>query len=130
MAPRAAIVGIEATALTQAERAAFAATPPAGVILFARNIANPAALAALTADLRALLPEPALVMIDQEGGRVARLRPPHWCAHPPAATIGALHAAAPAAGLDHRRADRRRMPRRRDRRGQRPGARSAHSRRP
>jgi beta-N-acetylhexosaminidase len=99
MAPRAAIVGIEATALSLGERAAFAATPPAGVILFARNIANPAALAALTADLRALLPRPALVMIDQEGGRVARLRPPHWCAHPPAATIGALHAAAPAAGL-------------------------------
>jgi beta-N-acetylhexosaminidase len=62
------------------------------VILFARNIADPAGLRALTAALRAVLPEGAVLMVDQEGGRVARLRPPHWRAHPPAAAHGALFA--------------------------------------
>jgi len=65
--------------------------PPAGVILFGRNIIDPPQLASLTAALSAVLPKEAVLMVDQEGGRVARLRPPHWAAHPPAAAIGALH---------------------------------------
>jgi beta-N-acetylhexosaminidase len=73
--------------------------PPAGVILFGRNIADPPQLGRLIAGLRAVLPPDAVIMIDQEGGRVARLRPPHWAAHPPAAAIGALHERHPASGL-------------------------------
>lgn len=96
---KAAIVGIAGTALTPEERALFAAQPPAGVILFARNIEAPAQLGALTAALRAALPASAVLLVDQEGGRVARLRPPHWRAHPPAAAIGALFARDAQAGL-------------------------------
>src|SRR5580692_6439220 len=89
---KAAVVGIAGPALDSAEAALFRAHPPAGVILFARNVVDPAQLVALTASLRAVLPAEAVLMVDQEGGRVARLRPPHWRAHPPAAAIGALFA--------------------------------------
>ena len=98
-APRAAIVGIAGPTLLPEEAALFAACPPCGVILFSRNIQDPAQLAALVASLRLVLPEHADLMVDQEGGRVARLRPPHWHAHPPAAAIGALFDSNPAAGL-------------------------------
>jgi beta-N-acetylhexosaminidase len=93
--PHAAIVGIAGPTLLAEEAALFRAFPPAGVILFARNVQDPVQLTAL---IRAL-PTGAEVMVDQEGGRVARLRPPHWRAHPPAATIGRLFEANPAAGL-------------------------------
>jgi beta-N-acetylhexosaminidase len=73
--------------------ALFRAEPPCGVILFARNIAAPAQLAGLMAGLRKILPADAVFMVDQEGGRVARLRPPHWRAHPPAAALRNLRAA-------------------------------------
>jgi beta-N-acetylhexosaminidase len=75
---KAAIVGIAGQALSAAEAALFRSAPPCGVILFARNIAEPVGLAALTAELRRVLPRGAVLMVDQEGGRVARLRPPHW----------------------------------------------------
>jgi beta-N-acetylhexosaminidase len=71
----------------------FRANPPCGVILFARNVQAPSQLAALIADLRRVLPAGALLMVDQEGGRVARLRPPHWRAHPPAARLGGVREA-------------------------------------
>lgn len=71
----------------------FRANPPCGVILFARNIQAPPQLAALIAHLRRVLPVGTLLMVDQEGGRVARLRPPHWRAHPPAARLGGVRAA-------------------------------------
>ncbi len=96
---KAAIVGISGLVLTQDEAALFAAHPPAGAILFRRNVDTPAQLRALTAALRAVLPPDAPILIDQEGGRVARLRPPHWRAHPPAGAIGALYANDPPAGL-------------------------------
>src|ERR1700760_3276314 len=83
--PHAAIVGIAGAVLLAHEAALFRAFPPAGVILFARNIQDPAQLAELVASLRLVLPEHADLMVDQEGGRVARLRPPHWRAPPPAA---------------------------------------------
>jgi beta-N-acetylhexosaminidase len=95
----AAIVGIAGTVLTDDEAALFREHPPAGVILFARNIAEPAALRRLVVALRRTLPADAVLMVDQEGGRVARLTPPHWRAHPPAAAHGALFAANPSAGL-------------------------------
>ncbi len=87
---RAAIVGIAGPALTPGEAALFRAHPPAGIILFRRNIQDQAQLRLLTAALRAVLPRDAVLMLDQEGGRVARLRPPHWAAHPPCGAIGAL----------------------------------------
>ena len=86
----AAIIGIAGPELTPAEAALFRAHPPAGIILFRRNIQDPAQLRVLIATLRATLPPEAVLMLDQEGGRVARLRPPHWPAHPACGTIGAL----------------------------------------
>ena len=68
----------------------FRAFPPAGVILFGRNIVDPQQMSCLMAELRFVLPSTATFMVDQEGGRVARLRPPPWRAHPPARVLGAL----------------------------------------
>lgn len=96
---RAAVVGVAGPVLLDEEAALFRAAPPAGAILFARNVVDPVQLRALTDALRRVLPEGAVILVDQEGGRVARLRPPHWRAHPPAALIGALHGEDPAAGL-------------------------------
>ncbi|HVZ06547.1 beta-N-acetylhexosaminidase [Rhodopila sp.] len=87
---KAAIVGIAGLALEPEEAALFRAQPPAGVILFRRNVHDPGQLRRLTAALRDVLPPHAEIMVDQEGGRVARLRPPHWQAHPAAGVIGAL----------------------------------------
>jgi beta-N-acetylhexosaminidase len=95
----AAIVGLAGPALTAPEAALFRAHPPAGVVLFRRNVVDPPQLRALTAALRGVLAEGAPILVDQEGGRVARLRPPHWRAHPAAGTIGLLHERDPAAGL-------------------------------
>ncbi len=86
----AAIVGISGLVLTPDEADLLRACPPAGVILFARNVADPVQLRALNAALRRVLPPCAVLMVDQEGGRVARLRPPHWRAHPSAGRIGGL----------------------------------------
>jgi beta-N-acetylhexosaminidase len=80
--PRAAIFGLSGPRLTADERAFFAAADPWGFIVFARNIETPAQLLALTADLRAAVGRDAPVLIDQEGGRVQRMRPPHWRAWP------------------------------------------------
>lgn len=97
---KALILGLSGPALLPEERVLFArAGTPAGFILFARNITTAAALRALTAELRALATPPPFILIDQEGGRVARLRPPLAAAHPPAAAIGALFARDPGAGL-------------------------------
>ncbi len=95
---KAAVVGIAGPVLCAEEAAFFAALPPAGVILFARNIVDPAQLAALAEAIRTACPG-AELLVDQEGGRVARLRPPHWRAHPPAAAHGALHGRDAQAGL-------------------------------
>ncbi len=93
----AAIVGIEGLTLSSDESNLLRERPPAGVILFGRNVRDPAQLRDLSAQLRRVLPEGAVLAVDQEGGRVARLRPPAWRAHPPAGAIGALHARDPAA---------------------------------
>ena len=96
---KAAIVGIAGPDLQPQEAALFATLPPAGVILFGRNVQDPAQLARLTAALRQALPPGADIMVDQEGGRVARLRPPHWMAHPAAGVVGARPDAPRAAWL-------------------------------
>jgi beta-N-acetylhexosaminidase len=90
---KAAIVGIAGPELLATEAALLHAHPPAGVILFARNVQDRPQLATLIAALRRVLPRDAVFMVDQEGGRVARLRPPHWRAHPPAASLGTVRRA-------------------------------------
>lgn len=87
---RAAVVGVSGTALTASEAEAWRETPPVGAILFSRNIDDPAQLRALIADIRTELGEGAPVLVDQEGGRVARLRAPHWPEFPAAAAFGGL----------------------------------------
>jgi beta-N-acetylhexosaminidase len=81
------ILGISGTALNEAERDMLARYQPRGIILFGRNIENPDQLAALTASLRQRLAPGAVLMVDQEGGRVARLRAPFWPALPAAGTL-------------------------------------------
>jgi beta-N-acetylhexosaminidase len=93
-----AIIGLSGPTLTSAEEDLLCTMPPVGIILFARNIATPAQLRSLTARIRALLGEGAVLMVDQEGGRVARLRPPYWHGHPPAAALGALYQRDPVSG--------------------------------
>ncbi|RKK04248.1 beta-N-acetylhexosaminidase [Pseudoroseomonas wenyumeiae] len=84
MAPaRAVIIGLSGPALLAEEAALLRRFRPAGAILFARNVQTPAQLLALTDAIREELGEAAPILVDQEGGRVARLRPPHWPAFPP-----------------------------------------------
>jgi beta-N-acetylhexosaminidase len=80
--PRAAIFGLSGPRLTADERAFFAEADPWGFIVFARNVETPAQLLALTGALRDAVGREAPVLIDQEGGRVQRMRPPHWRAWP------------------------------------------------
>lgn len=88
-----AIIGIAGPALTPDERQLLRDHAPRGVILFSRNIQLPSQLYDLNAEIKSLLPQNAILMVDQEGGRVARLRPPHWPVLPPA---GRLNSAAEA----------------------------------
>jgi beta-N-acetylhexosaminidase len=90
-----AIYGCAGTSLTPAERAFYADALPWGFILFGRNIVDREQVRALVSELRATIGDAAApVLIDQEGGRVARLKPPHWKARPPAAVHGDAPAAA------------------------------------
>ena len=98
-APRAAILGCAGVALDAGERRFLADADPAGFILFKRNCESPAQTRALVAALREAVARPdAPVLIDQEGGRVVRLGPPHWPAPPAAALLGALAGIDEAAG--------------------------------
>lgn len=84
--------------LSGAERRFFAKARPCGLILFARNCETPEQLRALVASFKdAVESDEALVLIDQEGGRVQRLRPPHWRNMPPASCYGALYETDPEA---------------------------------
>jgi len=81
----AAIYGCSGHRLTEAERAFFAEVRPWGFILFRRNIDSPDQVRALTAELRdSIRDADAPILIDQEGGRVQRMGPPHWPKYPPA----------------------------------------------
>jgi len=94
-----AIIGISGPVLLAEEIALFRASPPLGVILFARNVVDPDQLKALTARLREVLPGDSMIMVDQEGGRVARLKEPAFLEHPPCALIGRLAARDRTAGI-------------------------------
>lgn len=88
---KAAVVGIAGTVLEPHERHLLSANPPAGFILFKRNCQSRAQLLALTNELRALFPDRWVpILVDQEGGRVQRLGPPHWPQFWPARTLGRL----------------------------------------
>jgi beta-N-acetylhexosaminidase len=100
MPSRAFITGVSATELTAAERDFIRAERPWGFILFKRNVDSPAQVAGLVGQLREALGEAgAPVLIDQEGGRVQRLGPPHWPVYPPGAVFGSLYDREPALGL-------------------------------
>lgn len=86
------IVGVAGTELSRDEAQFLKDARPAGFILFARNLRDHAQIRALIADVRAAVGgDDLLVLIDQEGGRVQRLRPPLGRALPPAAAYGALY---------------------------------------
>ena len=96
-----AIYGCAATSLSAAEKDFFRVTRPWGFIIFARNISDSVQVKALVQQLRETVgDEKAPVLIDQEGGRVARLKPPQWPARPPAARFGALYETNPDAARE------------------------------
>jgi beta-N-acetylhexosaminidase len=100
MSMRAFITGVSGAELTADEREFISAERPWGFILFKRNIETPAQVTALVAELRDVVgATDAPVLIDQEGGRVQRLGPPHWAAYPPGAVFGALYDIDSALGL-------------------------------
>lgn len=86
---RAFITGLSGTALNTAERHFVQEANPWGLILFKRNVTTPDALRRLIGEFRAVVGRQAPVLIDQEGGRVQRLGPPHWQPYPPGAAYGA-----------------------------------------
>jgi beta-N-acetylhexosaminidase len=90
-APLAVILGCSGERVTASERDFFAAADPVGFILFRRNCSSPDQVRDLVESLRGCVGrEEAPVLIDQEGGRVARLRPPHWRRYPSAARLASL----------------------------------------
>jgi beta-N-acetylhexosaminidase len=100
MNTRAFITGVSGLKLRAEERTFLRAERPWGFILFKRNIETPAQVSALVRELRESIDRPdAPVLIDQEGGRVARLGPPHWPVYPPGAAFGALYDLDQEAGL-------------------------------
>jgi len=100
MSSRAFITGVSGLELSASEREFIRVERPWGFILFKRNIETPDQVSALVKELRNCLGEAdAPVLIDQEGGRVARLGPPHWPVYPPGAVFGALYDLDKALGL-------------------------------
>lgn len=93
MKTRAFIAGCSGTELTPDEVAFFKEADPWGFILFRRNVESPEQVRALCASLRdSVGRSDAPILIDQEGGRVQRLGPPHWPKYPSGSTYGRLHA--------------------------------------
>ena len=100
------IFGLSGLTLTPDETAFFAAVEPAGYILFKRNIDTRAQVCALTDSLRALSGRDDVpILIDQEGGRVARMGPPEWPAFPAGPAFDALYDLAPMSAIEAARAN-------------------------
>jgi beta-N-acetylhexosaminidase len=99
MAPRAFITGLSGPSLAPDERSFLREADPWGLILFKRNINSPQQVTELTHAFRDAVGRHAPVLVDQEGGRVQRLGPPHWPAYPPGARYGELYDRNPSAGL-------------------------------
>ena len=101
-----AIYGMAGETLTADERAFFRDADPAGYILFARNVASREQVRALTDSLRALHGRDDVpILIDQEGGRVARMKPPVWPPFPPGERFARLYAVSPVAAIEAARAN-------------------------
>ncbi|MBW7948747.1 MAG: beta-N-acetylhexosaminidase [Pseudorhodoplanes sp.] len=100
MTVRAFITGLSGSELTADERSLLRESAPWGVILFRRNVETPDQVRALTAACRDCLGRDAPILVDQEGGRVQRLGPPHWPVYPPAAAFGRIYRDDRAAGLE------------------------------
>ncbi|HHK74281.1 MAG TPA: beta-N-acetylhexosaminidase [Rhizobiales bacterium] len=99
--PRAFITGCEGLALSAEEKSFFQDAQPFGLILFARNCERPEQIRRLTDEFRDCVGrDEAPVLIDQEGGRVMRLKPPVWREYAPAAKIGELYQRDPDKGLE------------------------------
>ena len=105
---QAAIYGLEGLTLSDPERGFFRDSEPAGFILFKRNCADPGQVLRLTDGLRDLTGRADLpILIDQEGGRVARMRPPEWPAFPAAERFAELYALAPSSAIEAARSNAR-----------------------
>lgn len=89
----AAIFGLEGQSLSEKERKFFTEIKPFGFILFTRNIQSPSQLSSLCQELKSInMRDDTLILIDQEGGRVQRLKPPHWSSYPSARHFGDVYA--------------------------------------
>lgn len=101
-----AIFGLSGLVLTADERAFFKDCDPAGYVIFGRNVESREQLRALTDELRALHGrDRLLISIDQEGGRVARMKPPVWPAYPAGEPFAHLYETAPASAIEAARAN-------------------------
>lgn len=98
--PKAMICGLSGPALTPEEIRFFRKEEPLGFILFSRNCLDPVRVRALTDSLRDLTGRDCPILIDQEGGRVQRLGPPHWPAWPAAQVFGDLMRQNPEKAVD------------------------------
>ena len=99
MAARAFITGLAGLNVSANERAFLREAQPWGLIIFKRNVSTPSQVQDLVCLFRDIIGWEAPVLVDQEGGRVQRLGPPHWPAYPAGARYGALYDRDPAAGL-------------------------------
>src|SRR5256714_10511984 len=97
--PKALITDVTGLAIAPQERAFLRDADPWGFILFKRNIGTPEQVRALVESMREAVGREAPVLIDQEGGRVQRLGPPHWPAYPPGAHYGQIYHRDPEEGL-------------------------------
>ena len=105
---QAAIYGLAGTELTPNEASFFADSRPAGYILFKRNIESREQLRRLTDALRSLEGHDEVpILIDQEGGRVARMRPPEWQTFPPGEAFDRLYQLAPSSAIEAARVNAR-----------------------
>ncbi len=94
------IFGMSALQLTPEEKSFFAEADPAGYIIFGRNIENRIQLRALTDSIRDLHGRNVPILIDQEGGRVARMKGPEWQAYPSGAAFDTLYQIAPISAIE------------------------------
>ena len=98
MSPLSVILGLSGPVLTESERAFFRDSDPWAFILFSRNIETPKQVKKLCAQLRESVGRDCLIFVDQEGGRVQRLKAPHWPTYPAASRFGDLYGMEPAKG--------------------------------
>jgi len=105
---QAAIYGLEGTEITPSERDFFRDSDPAGFILFRRNCEDRGQMRRLTDELRTIAGRPEVpILIDQEGGRVARMKPPEWPAFPSGEAFDRLYQLAPSSAIEAARVNAR-----------------------